>query len=93
MLKICDDANLPRPIVNRPLERYTPDFRWPDLKLIVETDGYATHSTRHAFNHDRRRDVELLIQGWTTVRFSHDQVIHDPHTVAAQLKALTTKSQ
>ncbi len=88
MLTICDRAKLPRPLCNHPVHGYRADFLWPEHKLIVETDGYATHATRQAFNHDRRSDIELQIAGWLTVRFTHHQVMYDPHTTTAYLRAL-----
>ena len=66
-----------------------PDFLWPDLRLIVETDGARTHNTDTAFHADRRRDVELRVQGYETLRFTWDHVLHDPLWVERALRSVT----
>src|SRR3712207_8685226 len=35
---------------------YVADFLWPSHRLIAETDGFATHGTRAAFEGDRVRE-------------------------------------
>jgi hypothetical protein len=35
------------------------DLHWPDTKRIVETDGRGVHDNPHAFEEDRRRDLDL----------------------------------
>jgi very-short-patch-repair endonuclease len=50
----------------------------PD-RLIVELDGWATHSTRQAFSEDRARDAEILSRtGIPTIRITHDGLHHRP---------------
>jgi hypothetical protein len=53
MRKLCNEAQLPQPLVNRRLHGFIVDFLWPDAKLILEVDGYGTHGTRTAFENDR----------------------------------------
>src|SRR5204863_1549594 len=55
-LAFLNAHDLPRPLVNAALNAKEPDFRWPHAKLIAELDGFATHGTRQAFEHDRARD-------------------------------------
>ena len=50
-------AGLPRPLVNHPIGRYRVDYFWPEHKLVVETDGWAGHGHRIAFERDRARDA------------------------------------
>ena len=38
-LALCDDHNLPRPLVNHIVEGKEVDFFWPGPRVIVETDG------------------------------------------------------
>jgi uncharacterized protein DUF559 len=80
-LDVCKRLGLPRPQVNcwieHPDEGFEVDFAWPELKLIVETDGYETHGTRSAFEEDRRRDRRLTLAGWDVVRFTWRQVFED----------------
>lgn len=61
------------------------DFAWPELKLIVETDGWAAHGTRRAFAGDRRRDRRLDAAGWRVIRFTWYEVEHEPERVMQEL--------
>ena len=56
-------------------------------KLIVETDGAATHLTPQAFEEDRHRDARLSMLGFRTLRFTWRQVVYEPGFVA---KAIAT---
>jgi REase_MTES_1575 len=87
-LDLVAEAGLPQPAVNATVEGYEVDFVWRRERLIVETDGRAAHLTPTAFEDDRQRDVELRIAGWTMVRFTWRQVVHEPATVVANLRAL-----
>ena len=57
---------VPRPR-SRPCK---PDFHWPGHDLIVETDGWDSHSTRAAFEDDRAKDAALTAAGYRVVRFT-----------------------
>ena len=63
-------AGLPRPLVNRRLGPYRPDFLWPAHRLVVETDGWAGHGHRVAFEDDRKRDAWLQAAGYKVLRFT-----------------------
>jgi hypothetical protein len=86
-LAICDDHAIPRPVVNRRRGAIVPDFRWSAHKLIVETDGWATHRTRLAFERDRERDIELQLEGWRVLRFTWRQLTERPDWVATKVLA------
>ncbi len=62
-VELCAAHDLPRPRVNSCIGPYEVDFLWPDRRLIVETDGHATHGTRVAFERDRERDARLMAAG------------------------------
>jgi very-short-patch-repair endonuclease len=64
------------------------DFVYARRRLIVEVDGRDPHTTRQAFESDRRRDQQLALLGWRVIRFTWRQVMHDPRYVAATLRAL-----
>jgi len=92
-LEICVSAALPTPQVNAWLaladgNTLSPDFLWPEHRLIVETDSRTFHDTHHRFEHDRRRDQLLAIAGWRVIRFTWRQVFHEPQQVAATLRTL-----
>jgi hypothetical protein len=85
-LELCTRAGLPRPLVNSwvALEGggYEVDFLWAEQRLIVEVDGWSTHGNRRAFRRDRRRDVDLEVEGYSVLRFTwEDVVLHGPEVV------------
>jgi very-short-patch-repair endonuclease len=61
------------------------DFLWPREKVVVETDGWAAHGHRRAFESDRARDAELQASGYLVVRFTWRQISDAPLLVAARL--------
>ncbi len=81
LLAFLRRRGLPKPEVNAwiTVEDRTiqPDFMWPERRVILETDGYATHRTRKAFGDDRRRDQLLTRNGWTTLRAAYRQLDAD----------------
>jgi hypothetical protein len=88
-LTFLDANELPRPLINESLDpNTTPDFRWPNHRLIVELDGFETHGTRQAFERDRARDRRLLADGWRVARITQRQLDDDPDEVAAELTAI-----
>ena len=93
LLAICRAAALPRPGVNAWIPYpegggAEADFLWREHRLIAEVDGRDVHTTRRAFEHDRRRDQRLMLAGWRVVRFTWRQVLFEPAYVAATLRGL-----
>ena len=78
---------MPRPQTNALIEGEEVDAVWPDRGLIVELDSYTFHATRHAFEHDRRRDRLLAAKGWTVIRITWRD-LDDPEALARELTAL-----
>lgn len=64
------------------------DFLWRRQRLIAEADGRDPHTTRRAFESDRRRDQRLMLLGWRVVRFTWRQVRFEPAHVASTLRGL-----
>jgi hypothetical protein len=95
-LALCRRAGVPAPAVNAwvalPGDGFEVDFLWRSRRLAVETDGRETHLTRHAFERDRRRDQRLVLAGWRVVRFTWRQVVEQPATVEATLRALLAQA-
>jgi hypothetical protein len=87
-LQLCDDHGLPEPRANPRVAGMLVDFFWPEGKLIVETDGYAYHSSRAAFERDRERDQRLALAGYTVMRFTYHQVTQTPEAVAHRIRRL-----
>ena len=96
MFALLRRANLPLPVVNTSLmldgREVRPDFLWPAHRLMVETDGFATHGTRAAFEDDRARDAAILVAGFRVVRFTWRQIRDRPHEVARTLAALLAQT-
>jgi hypothetical protein len=84
------DACLPRPDVNTIIKEEEVDFAWREPRLIVELDGFDTHSTRQAFEADRARDRKLQAAGWRVVRITWRQLHEDQNALAREIHALLT---
>jgi predicted transcriptional regulator of viral defense system len=92
-LALCRRASVPRPEVNGWISlddgiAYKVDFLWRAERLGIETDGWGSHGTRQAFEHDRRRDRRLTLAGWDVVRFTWRDVEREPAEVIATLTSL-----
>jgi very-short-patch-repair endonuclease len=58
--------------------------------LVVEVNGYAFHSTRAAFERDRRRDADLQARGLRVIRVTWRQIVEEPEAVLVRIaQALT----
>jgi very-short-patch-repair endonuclease len=87
-LRLCDDAELPRPAVNVSVEGFEVDFVWFAERLVVELDGYEYHRDRASFDRDRRRDAALQLAGFRVLRFTHRRLVDEPDSVVAELRQL-----
>ncbi|HKH16310.1 MAG TPA: type IV toxin-antitoxin system AbiEi family antitoxin domain-containing protein [Solirubrobacteraceae bacterium] len=84
-------AALPIPQSNVRIGPYLLDFLWREQRLVVETDGWAAHGHRGAFERDRMRDATLQARGYAVLRFMWRQVKYDTVRVVvaiAQVLAL-----
>lgn len=86
MLVLSRRHGFPRPEVNASLAGFTVDFLWREHRLAVETDAYATHGSRTAFESDRARDAALAVAGYRTLRFTDRQIARQPDWVANCLR-------
>ena len=84
-LKLVAGAGLAAPVVNRHRATHRVDFVWPGRRLVVETDGRATHDNPYAFHQDRARDLDLEVAGWHVLRLTWWQVIEEPARVVELL--------
>lgn len=80
-------AALPSPRLNARVGGYEVDAVWPDRRLVVEVDGHRFHSSRSAFEDDRRRDADLQAAGWRVLRFTWRRLTGEPHVVVARVAA------
>lgn len=84
-LPLAAQAGLPVPLTREYLNGFRIDFFWPDLRLVVETDGLRYHRTPAQQARDRLRDQEHLAAGYTPLRFTHAQVRYEPEHVRSVL--------
>jgi very-short-patch-repair endonuclease len=87
-LTFCEDRNIPRPKVNRQHNGSEADMTWPGHDLIVELDGYQAHSTRRAFESDRRRDAKRQLAEARPIRVTDHWLTRDPDELEVTLKLL-----
>lgn len=57
----------------------------PDVNIVVECDGYQSHSSKDRFTNDRQRDRMLKSQGYDVLRFSGQEIHRDPPAASAEL--------
>jgi very-short-patch-repair endonuclease len=84
-LALVRAAGLPAPEVNVRVRGHEVDFLWRDQGLVVEVDGFQFHSTRAAFERDRRRDAELQSAGLRVLRVTWRQVVEAPYATLTNL--------
>jgi hypothetical protein len=84
-LAIARRHDIPMPIVNHGHGRKRPDFRWPEQKVIVETDGKG-HLADQYFESDRERDNDHAVDGWVTLRFTWKHLTQREAWVAQTIK-------
>jgi very-short-patch-repair endonuclease len=84
-LPLARDAGLTPPLTGQRVNGLKVDFYWPDLGLVVETDGLRYHRTPVQQAKDRVRDQTHTAAGLTTLRFTYAQVCFEPRHVRATL--------
>jgi very-short-patch-repair endonuclease len=82
---IARAAGLPKPHSKAMVDGYEVDFHWPELELVVETDGLRYHRTPAQQASDRERDQAHTAAGRTPLRFTHRQVRYERSYVQAIL--------
>jgi very-short-patch-repair endonuclease len=94
-LPIANRAGLPVPVTGVHVNGFEVDFYWPELGLVVETDGLTYHRTPAQQAKDRVRDQTHAAAGLTPLRFTHGQVNFEPshviETLAAVARRLSTR--
>lgn len=80
-LPLAREVGLPVPLTGQILNGFEVDFYWPDLGLVVETDGLRYHRTPAEQARDRLRDQAHTAAGLTQLRFTHEQVRYEPEHV------------
>jgi very-short-patch-repair endonuclease len=83
--RIVKAAGLPMPLTKQWVNKFEVDFFWPELGLVVETDGLRYHRTPSAQLRDARRDRAHVMAGMTPLRFTHYEVRYEASRVRAAL--------
>lgn len=86
--RIVRAGKLPMPLSKQWVNRYEVDFFWPELGLVVETDGLRYHRTPSTQIRDARRDRAHVMAGMTPLRFTHYEVRYE----APQVRAFLTRT-
>jgi very-short-patch-repair endonuclease len=90
-MPLAAKAGLPVPLTGQWVNGFEVDFYWPDLGLVVETDGLRYHRTPAEQARDRLRDQAHTAAGLTQLRFTHEQVRYEPQHVLAVLRATASR--
>jgi hypothetical protein len=90
---IAASAGLRAPLSKQKVNRFEVDFFWPDLGLVVETDGLRYHRTPSAQKRDARRDRAHVLAGMTPLRFTHYEIRHEPRRVRSDLSRALASSR
>jgi hypothetical protein len=83
---IAATAGLPAPFSKQFVNGFEVDFYWPDLGLVVETDGLRYHRTPSSQARDARRDRTHVIAGMSPLRFTHYEIRYEPRKVRTALR-------
>ncbi len=89
--RIIRRADLPPPLTQQWVNGFRVDFYWPDLGLVVETDGLRYHRTPSEQAKDRLRDQAHTAAGLTPLRFTHAQIRYEPEAVSATRRAVAER--
>ena len=87
MLALCNQHGIEHPSPRTWVAGLRVDFVFKASRLVIETDSWAYHRTRRAFERDRERDAILARAGWRTLRFTHRQLTREPALVAATIRS------
>jgi very-short-patch-repair endonuclease/predicted transcriptional regulator of viral defense system len=73
-LKKLRASGLPEPVRQHPVGKRKIDFAYPDYRIAIELDGLGDHFSAEAFRNDRRRQNEIVLAGFTILRFTWEDV-------------------
>lgn len=62
------------------------DYAYETRKVLVELEGFGSHSTIYHHTRDVRRKHDLIVKGWHVIEFTWLQVIRDPDYVIATVR-------
>jgi hypothetical protein len=86
-LDLVAAAGLPTPAANAGIAGIDGevDLLWVDHAVVVEIDSARYHSSRRAFERDRRKSAELTALGYRVIRVTDRQLTTEPYWVADRI--------
>jgi very-short-patch-repair endonuclease len=91
-LQLIRKAGLPEPKTQVRIAGYTVDLLWPAHRVVFEIDGYNFHTSRFAFDRDRRKDAALKAAAYDPNRLTRDQVMFEPYIAIAAIAAALARA-
>src|SRR3954468_12479024 len=85
-LQILEQHDLELPETNKRVGGRYVDCRWPGRRLTVELDSYRYHSSRHAWEQDRKRERQARARGDDFRRFTWDDIAGDVRSLIRELR-------
>jgi len=82
-LPVVRGSGLPEPVRQKRSGRYRIDYAYPDLKIMIELDGWTYHRTPAQLGADNKRQNELVLSGWIPLRFTWDDIREGSAMLAA----------
>jgi very-short-patch-repair endonuclease len=85
LLAFMRAAELPLPVFNARVHGWEVDCFWPDHGLVLEFDSWRFHSSRGAFEYDRRKGAALTAAGLRVMRGTWRQLEDEPLATAVRI--------
>jgi len=91
VLALIAEAGLPTPVLHHRVldgERFVAevDLAYPALQIAIELDG-RVHLDAEVHERDLARQNDLVLAGWTVLRFSYERYRRRPEQVVAEIRA------
>ncbi len=70
--------------------RYFLDIAFPSIRLAIEIDGREFHIAPEVFETDRIRQNDLVLSGWTVLRYTYRRLVEDLPRVLDEIQEAIT---
>lgn len=90
-LELLDQWGLPRPerqvsVLRPDGTRARLDLAYLERRVAIELDGHGSHATRTERAYDSARQNDIVLDGWLVLRFTYEQVRHEPEFVVRTVR-------
>ncbi|WP_026911174.1 hypothetical protein [Patulibacter minatonensis] len=75
-------------MVPTPWGEHEVDNHWPEIRLVIETDGWETHCDRESFRRDHEKAADLKGAGYAFLWLTWEQVVDDEARLVERLDRL-----